>query len=69
MTAVRNSPQKVLRTGDEVVLSNREPCKIHYLVEKDGQMTFESKVKDLRGALVDVDGSIVETKLRNMYFK
>jgi len=53
--------QKILRTGDLII--NKETGikgKIHYLVELDNQLTFESEVRFLKAIQFD-NGKEIET--------
>lgn len=45
------SPQKILRTGDLIVTKDKKTCKVHYLVEHDGQLSFESLMCNVKNVI------------------
>lgn len=61
------NPQRVLRTGDVVLnTATGRQGSIHYVVEKDGQITFEGVISNLSGVLLYNGDNIVKVDITNI---
>lgn len=58
--------QKHLRTGDTVRWNKSSDIKIHYLVEKDGQMSFESPVHSILEVITEISGKKVSIPVKEI---
>ena len=54
------NPNKILRTGDEIIdTTTQERGVIHYVCEKNGQMTFEREVSQLQSVQYDNGSKLI----------
>jgi hypothetical protein len=63
------NPQRILRTGDLVCTNKNKKYKVHYLVEADGQLSFESLLGKTQEIIVEgIDGKTIHLKTQDLVF-